>query len=298
MSVTESNIILEPVDVLLGNREKTLVTCVADSSGSLNNKYFELSTADSTVFTHYVWLNVNAAGVDPVGTGTGIEVAVATDASASVVAAAVSAALELIDGFSTKVSGAAVTIENKEIGDALAAADTGVTGFTIAQSVVGSKFDLGATEGGVSFAPSNDFVDIVADQLGSQILDKAKTGTNIEVTMTLKEVTASFWEKVVGAFAGDSITPSGGTLVVGYGESKNFTNMSTYTQELVLKPVSATDDSRNYHFWKSFPVPGTVSFSGTETQGMEVTFSMLRDTTRTSEVNLFAFGDGTQNLLA
>jgi hypothetical protein len=74
-----------------GKREKTAVFCIADDSGSLNNKYFTLAVPGTS---YYVWLNVNAAGVDPTPGGTGIEVALDTDDTAIEVATKIKAKLD------------------------------------------------------------------------------------------------------------------------------------------------------------------------------------------------------------
>lgn len=297
MAVNASNIILEPCDVYIGRREKTTVLCVADSSGSLNNLYFTLGTAGNATATHYVWLNVNSAGTDPAPTGlTGIEVAVATDASAATVAAAVQAAVEAIDGFNTKVSSATVTIENAEIGLGMAD-DAGSTGFTITQVVEGSKSDLGGTSGGITLSPEVSKVEVKADQTGEQLLDEINNGVNATIAMSLSEVTADKWSTIVGQITGDETTPASGTKVVGFGESKRFTNLTSYSFELVLKPSNSSDDLRNITFWKTTCTPSSVNFSGSDLQVMEVEFKAYRDTTRNTAVNLMAFGDVSNNLL-
>lgn len=112
-----------------GAKEKTQITCVADVAGSLNNKYFLIKSA-ADVTSYYVWMNVNAAGVDPAPGGTGIEVVLATNASASAVATAVAAALDANADFVASALGADVTSENAAVGTSTDAADAD-TGFSI-----------------------------------------------------------------------------------------------------------------------------------------------------------------------
>lgn len=70
------------------------IALVADSSGSLNNKYWLLDT-DGT--DYYIWYNINSAGVDPaVPNRTGIAVAGATNASATTLATATATALSVV----------------------------------------------------------------------------------------------------------------------------------------------------------------------------------------------------------
>lgn len=108
------------------------VTVVADVSGSLNSKYFLLS---SPTVNYYVWFNINSAGVDPALAGkTGIEVAAATSASANTIAVAMASAIDGLAAFVAPVPGAAiVTITNAVAGPATPASEGAApTGFTFA----------------------------------------------------------------------------------------------------------------------------------------------------------------------
>ena len=62
-----------------GFQESGTITTVADSSGSLNNKYFEVyDPVEDTTFVF--WMNVNSAGTDPEVPGTvSVEVTLATN---------------------------------------------------------------------------------------------------------------------------------------------------------------------------------------------------------------------------
>lgn len=116
--------------------EVATVTCVADVAGSLNNDYFFINTANDAV-QYYVWMNVNAAGVDPAIAGrTGVEVALATNDTASTVATAVASALNALAGFSSSAVGAVATVTNAATGSTTdASAQT--SGFTIAVTTQG-----------------------------------------------------------------------------------------------------------------------------------------------------------------
>ena len=122
-----------------GAFEVATITAVADVAGSLNSTYFTFSLLDTAgVATNfYVWLNVNAAGVDPaVGGATGIEVAVATGATDATVAGAIRTALGLVAGVTARaaITGATnqVIITALFVGNPTSAADGGAaTGFTI-----------------------------------------------------------------------------------------------------------------------------------------------------------------------
>lgn len=91
------------------------VTPVADSSGSLNSKYFLLNSANAGT-NYYVWLNVNSAGVDPLIAGrTGVPIAVATNATAGTIGTAIATAVDALANF-IATGTTTVTITNSATG--------------------------------------------------------------------------------------------------------------------------------------------------------------------------------------
>jgi len=156
--------------------------------------------------------------------------------------------------------------------------------------------DLGATEGGVEVSFTEDLVDVVADQEGTRVLDAIRSGNSVEVSLTLKEMTVARWSQMFEDAGGGSLTPGGGTEVVGFGKSKNFTAISTQAAALTLKPTGSSDDLRNLLFHKAYPIPESISFVGDATEGMSVSFRVIPDATLADAIELFVFGDGTQTL--
>lgn len=160
-------------------REIRTVVCVADSSGSLNSKWWKLYSAlDETYY--YVWYNVNDAGVDPeITDAVGIEVAIDTDAADTDVASATKTALDAIDGtpFITSRSTATLTITNVGIGDTTNSANgTASPGFTIT-----------TTNGGASTLSANKFSmntsdDATASSLAAVINSNDQSGIDGYVT--------------------------------------------------------------------------------------------------------------------
>lgn len=139
--------------------EVTTVTCVADSAGSLNNKYFYIYSADDAI-AYYVWYNVNSAGSDPAISGkTAVPVTLATGATAAQVATATAAALDALAAFVSTSSGAVVTVTN---------AATGPTTDATAQT---STFTVAVTTQGIgtlaAWGSSKDFTSMLS---GSQKL--------------------------------------------------------------------------------------------------------------------------------
>ena len=120
--------------------EVTKIICVADSSSSLQSKYFTISGmgTDFEQNDYYVWIEVGGSGgTDPDVSGTAIKVSVATDAAHSVVATAVSTALALKADFSTSVSTATITVTNAVRGSVSDAANVNA-GFTITTETEGT----------------------------------------------------------------------------------------------------------------------------------------------------------------
>ncbi len=119
------NISVRPHLVYLGSdiAQVQSITCVADVTSSLQNKYFLFH--DSAGAKHYAWFNVATLGVDPAPAGgwTGHAVAISANDSASAVATALAAVLTAVTGFDATVSGYTVTLTHTAIGYAQPAID-------------------------------------------------------------------------------------------------------------------------------------------------------------------------------
>lgn len=106
------------------------ITCVANTSNALNNKYFFLYSAGNEE-QYYVWFNSSSLGTDPnIQDYTGIEVQITNGDTASAVALALSIELEAIVGISASASNAIVTVTNDSVGWCTPASDGVTTGFS------------------------------------------------------------------------------------------------------------------------------------------------------------------------
>lgn len=299
MAVREEKIILEPMNIIWGSREKTKITCVADVASSLGGKFFKLHTALDAV-KYQVWFDVGNLSVAPalLAGYTLLEVDIAANDSAATVAAALKAKLDTLTYFNSSQSSADVIVENNSPGKATLTSDgTAPTAFTFLRQKVSKGRDLGGSQGGVEMAFEVNLVDVKADQTGEQILDQINNATNLSLSMTLTELTQENWELLLGEVIGEIIT-SGPDTFVGLGESKRFANMSKYAMELVLSPVNAPDKKRDHNFWKVYPQIESVNFSGSDLSNMSVTWRPIRDTKKDNKYNLFMFGDGSNTLFA
>lgn len=292
MSTNPSNTKVLPLEAFYGKREITTVLCVADSSKSLQNTYIVFYTIDEdgTATKYAAWINVNSEGAEPTVAGaTMIEVAIATDALASAVATALDSALSAATDCVSSVSDATVTITNKYFGDVTAAADTGLTGFTVTVTTAGWGGSLGGTED-VEVAPEFSTVPVNFSQWGETDLDQILIGQKCMVSFRALEITDAFWENVVNKVFGEAYT-DGGADLLGFGTSKLFGPLMQYAGELILKPVNRTDDTGNLTFWKALPTPGAMGHSGTELHGIDLEFVAAMDSTKNSKINVWFRGD-------
>ena len=156
-------------------QEITKIVVVADSSGSLQSKYFFINAieTDSTtnvgykIVEYYVWLDVSSGGSDPSISGkTGVEVNVSTNDTASTVATAVKNALDGLSNFSASVGVGAgndttVTVTNANRGSVEDASDNN-TGFTISTTTQGT----GGLSSNISHPEDNAYYFIKGSSLG------------------------------------------------------------------------------------------------------------------------------------
>lgn len=190
-TVTVNGVALTAQDL----REKSQVDTVADSGGSLNNKYFLLS---SPTVNYYVWFNINSAGTDPALAGkTGIQVTAATNRSANNLATDIATAVAAVGSsliFSASASTNHVTITALATGVAAAAADGNTTGFTFTELRVGA-----VTPGAAKFS-MNGADGVVAASLAAAV-NLASTDATAVAALAVVTLTA-----VVRGTAGNSLT--------------------------------------------------------------------------------------------
>lgn len=297
MSSSVTNIKIEPANVFWQIEEQSQVTTVADVSSSLANKWFKLGAAGSSAYTHYVWLNLGS-GTDPAPSGlTEIEVAVSPNATAAAVATAVAAAVTAIAGFNASASGAVVTIDRTAVGESAGVVDgTAATGFTFAQCQQGGDLDLGLLDGDIEVAFEEQLLEIMAHQTGTTVLADLRQGVSATVALTLKESDVAKLKEVFSKAAGGSYTPLSGTELFGWGTSKQGSNTVIQARRLVLHPVRllAADYTEDLCFWKAYPLPESITFSGENPKVVSLSFKTYLDDSKDEAIKLFAFGDWSQ----
>ena len=295
MSVNVGNIKIEPCDAIWQIEEQWLVGCAADVASSLNNDYFFIYSGANAKF--HVWFNVGGAGVDPAPSGsTGITVAIAANASASAVASAVQAAVDGNANFVASVQESTkVLITADAVGETDDYGGGTVVGFTFTQCQEGGNINFGYLEGDIEVALEESTNEVTAHQTGPELLAELRQGKSAEITMTLKECDAENLKNVFSA-SGGAYTPSGGTELFGWGSLKQGQSTVVAAKRLILHPVvlGDTEYTRDLCFWKAYPLPDTLTFSGENPQTLSVTFKCYRDDSKPEEINFFSYGDWTQ----
>jgi hypothetical protein len=300
MSSSTTNIRIEPADVTWEIEEQWCVTAVADSSGSLDATYFTLSSSGNTAATHYVWIDVDNSSVDPAPAGlTGIEVDIATDDTAATIATAVQTAVDANGSFQATVSDSVnVIISNVGAGVSSGAEDgAAATGFIFAQQQDGGSTYLGLLDGDIEVSFEETLFELTAHQTGVSKIADLRQGVSAEVSLTIKESDAEIYKAMITA-AGGSYTPSGGTELYGWGKSRQGSNTIIQARRLTLHPVRLADNvyTDDLCFWKAYPLPDSVTYSGENPRVLSVTFRCYLDTQQNDAIELFAFGDWTQEI--
>lgn len=306
MACETSNYRILPQKIYFGSNtyQENCVTCVADVSGSLNNKYFVFYTPAGA--KHYCWFNVASGGSDPTIAGaTAHAVAISTNATAGDVATALQAVMDVISGFDASVSGETVDITHTSYGYAYPAHDgysTGGTGFTFNLVTAGcAEEDLGDTDGDISLSIEETVQDILTHQAGSVPVDSIMTGRTISVSFTLKEVTKAKIQRIIQLSGGDTLLPNGAnaTALSGFGTGGLFRSVYVFANQLRLHPVSksSADKSEDIVLPKAKLKFGEMTFSGENVLMLPVEAMSYPDAgAQFSVLDMMTYGDSTQSL--
>jgi len=163
-------------------------------------------------------------------------------------------------------------------------------------TVTWNAIDIGYIDGNIEVSMEETLVDITSHQTGSQVLGHIRAGKNVSVTLSMKESDLATLKKMITA-SGDSVTPSAGTEVFGWGYSKQFLPTYADAKALILHPIHmGAAKTEDVTFWKAYPQLESLTFSGEETQVIPVTFQVYMDETKDEAINIFCIGDSSQDL--
>jgi len=304
MSVTTqvSNVVIEPVDAVIGNQHLVCFDTVAGTAISAD--HFLVS---SHTTSDYVWYNTGAS-VDPAVVGRTALVAVAVlagDTAPEIATKTVAAINALV---SSKYHARQVgtqgkfLLELKGLGAPLSVWAAGTSTFVVTVVKQGSSLALGYLDGSVEFGLAETLFDIVTHQTGSEVIGKIRTGSELgPITLTLKETVAAKLKELI-EIPGQAFIPAGGTEVSGLGAlagSKQFSNAFSDTRMLILHPTknAATNLANDFCFWAAYPNISNIAISGEEDRKVELEISIFLDENRNNEVSKMVYGDWQQNYL-
>jgi hypothetical protein len=291
----------EASEVFWGTQECRSYQATPDIAGSLDSLYEEINGMDQDVAEqrHYWWLDLDGVGTDPAIAGaTAIPVVIATGDSAATIAAAIQAAVSANQYFNSEVIDTdQVRVQNKYIG--AITAEGGNSTFVKTAELTGNGGNLGGTSGGITLETAVEVFTVLLDQTGNIPRDAIQTSVSASVSMSLAELTKERKELLIGSAHGNNYTPGGGTSLQGYGRSKLYESVLSYSGPLYLRPIrnkASGDRSEDVVLWLTAPEIGSLNFSGTDPQVAEITFNAYLDSTKPEEIDLFAIGDWTQDL--
>jgi hypothetical protein len=306
MSQTVANIKVEPMKVTIGEDlyQSWKITTIADVAGSLNNQYFVFYEPSGT--KHYCWFNINSAGSDPaIASGTAHAVTGVTSATAAALASSISTVVDAVSGFDATVSGNVVTVTHTAVGYAKPVHDGAAdTGFTFEVLNYGdSASEVGFTDGDIEVKIEYKDVEVTAHQTGTEVLSHINTGSNISVSLSLKETTVSQLRYALLGRGDSTIPESTGvsaTEVFGMGMGRQFYQTRDRARKMVLHPqvLPSSNLSRDLTFWKVLPSVESLTFSGENAFQIPMSFMIYNDFTKHPAISKMCYGDSTQTLLA
>jgi len=189
--------------------QKTRIKFKADVSGSLNNKYFYINSAEDKIL-YYIWYNVNGSGVDPNVLGrVGIEIPISLNDTAYFVTKATYLMLSQIEYFNIEQNGQDVLlIENSQYGATTDSADIN-TGFFVTTPVEGTTVRIKTIElpdeNGIKyiFNYAERKFETIADIQGKVIIEGLNVGQNVAL-----DINSTTWTPLSAVVPVDSDTIS------------------------------------------------------------------------------------------
>ncbi len=170
------------------------------------------------------------------------------------------------------------------------------TDFIFTQCQEGGSTDLGLLDGNVEPAFEEKLLEVMAHQSGSNVLAELRQGFSVEVPLTMKECDAAHLRDIFASAGGGAYIPNAGTELFGWGSSRLGQPTIRQARRLILHPVALDDSdlSRDVCFWKAYPIPDTLVFSGEDPQTLAVSFKCYLDDSKPNEVSMMSYGDWSQ----
>ncbi len=239
---------------------------------------------------YYVWFDDTGAIVDPGVSGFSAQkVTITALETAAAIATQVATVVGAVTGFAASATDGIVTVVRTVCGLTTESVDVD-SDLVYTLTRRGRDYDLGLLQGDVQldFSPSNFMV--TAHQTGKTPLAALNQGfEKLEVTTTLLETQASQLSEIYTIYGG---TVEGDTSsVYGVGSASQGKNMMSEAGRLVLKPVTAEDDTENFNLLLAIPVPDSLVFSGENPRTLKLSWQGFIDRDFNESINAIAVGD-------
>lgn len=302
------NIKIEPVSCTWEIEEMETFDFTGQTAAGLGGKYVLLWKALDAV-AYYAWFDENNTDVDPaVASKTAIEVNYAASAASTAIASAFATAVNAVAGFDAVVDSDdsnVVVVTRTAVGETTASTE-GNTTIEVTRCQEGGSFDLGLLQGDLEVSFEETLLEVTAHQSGVTPLADLRQGSVTSVTLTMQETHAAALKQMFAKAAGGTDTPGGGTEVFGVGSSRVGTNTIVQARRLILQPeaLASNDYSRTICFWKAYPLPESLVFSGENPQVLSVTFKIYKiediagNDPIPEAINIWCYGNYTQYLPA
>jgi hypothetical protein len=293
MGSSVNNIKITPVNVLWRMVQTETWDFTGLTKTSLSATAFKFYSALNAV-QHYVWFDNTGSIADPAVAGfTGHKVTVTTATTEALIASAVAAVVTAITGFVATASGSIVTVKRTVCGTTTESLDYVTAPSLIAYTLTrrGRDYDLGLLLGDVQANMHPAMHMVMAHQLGKSPVAALSQGFDkLEVSTTLLETEKSQLKALYSIYGG-SVTPASGTEIYGAGNASQGKNMMVEAGRLVLKPVTAVDDTQNVNYMLAIPIPESLTFSGDNPNTLKIQWQCFIDRDANSLVNAMAIGD-------
>lgn len=291
-------------NILLGSDrpQKTCIFTKADSSGSLENKYFVMHEP-VTQAKHYFYYQVGGSGaVDPaIPNATGHMIDVATNASKNAVASATQLVIDALAWAVATVSGNEIEVTFVTNGYAYEARDSlsalSKTGFNITVAQFGSvQFDAGATNGDITFTVEEQTKEIKSPQTGDFLLAEIRRGATVGASFELKDTSSDSIRRALNFYGQTIVTDDAASEVItGYGSDNLFKSTDDVADQVILRPTDKAadnDSSEDFTIHKSKLKLGELTMSAENELVLPIEVMGYLDTSKSGFANLFSYGNG------
>lgn len=295
---SSTNQVLEAMKWYFGKRHCRSVTFVNDTVGDQDGKYFDLNTITNE-YEEKKYQVLLSDGTTTTITGMASDVTLITvtyvsgDTGAEIAALA-KTAIEAASTVRTELTSATLEILNHFVGLVTTEVNTNATGLIFTLGEAGFGGYLGQT-GESEMTTTIDTVQLVDDAQGTVIQDEIITGTTVEMTLPIREMTTQRWQDLIGSVTGSTVTIDG-EEITGMGTAKLYNSMFLYSGRLVGHPVRnpAATVNQDIVMLNTAPKMNSINFSGASIQEAEFVFSAYKDANVDTGINLVARGDHTK----